>query len=205
MINIESLYILYLKHKAISNDRGYRIPKDPSLSIEKMRQSNQRNYDSLKTLEGFFLTKWSNIDPEDYIQCAFKLFQNCTYINLLNPKVLKQYIQNDKMKKFHDELHKKTILQSFKNIKVQMKNESLNSLREYCSLKDGESLVCVNAYFKGSIDSYSLVYMLLKKYINCSVDEQEKLNTLMSKFSSYKIYVRDEWEFFTKMEKALEK
>lgn len=204
MVDMEGLYILYLKHKALANNRGYRIPKDPSLSIEKMRQSNQRNYDCLKTLEGWFLTKWSNIDPELYIECAFKMFQNCTYINLLNPKVLKQYIINDKVKKFHEEVNKKTILQSFKAIKSFMKENSLTSLKEYCSLKDGHETVCLNHYNKGKIDSYSLVYMFLKSYVSYSLDEKERLSTLFDKISTYKLYVTKEWEYFNKMEKVLE-
>ena len=203
MITMEFLYLEYLKLKGTINNRPYRLPKDPDLSLEKLRQANQSNYDRIKTLSDYFNTRWQNIDPIKYLETGFKLFPKFTYANFLNDKILKQYIQSDKIQKFHCEASKKQILKSFKFIKETIKKNSLRSVLEYCKLKDEFSLDIVNDYIKGHIDPYTLLYLLLKKYVILSIDEKEKLVDFLNNISKYRSYVKDEWEFFMKMEKTV--
>lgn len=205
MITIEDVYLSYLKMKGIINKRPYRLPNEPSLSLEKLRQSNQKNYDNIKTLTAYFNTKWNNIDPEKYLECGFKLFPNFSYTNMLNDKILKQYIQLDKIQKFHSELNKKTVLNSFKHIKQTNKNLNLTSLRDYCSFKDDQVMMCTNDYVKGKIDPYTMVYVMLKKYLVPTPEEKAKIQDLLTKVTQYKQEVVDNWEYYMKLEKALEK
>jgi hypothetical protein len=200
MITTEILYVEYLKQKALANNRPYRLPKDPELSLEKLRQSNQANYDKIKTLVGYLNTKWSNIDHIKYLQTGFKLFPNFTYANFLNDKIIKQYIHLDKIQKFHCEGNKREILKSFKFIKEIIKERELSSVMEYCKQKDEFSNFCVNDFIKGKIDPYTFLYLLVKKDIILSKDEQEKMRDFLNNISKYKVYVKDEWELFMKME-----
>jgi hypothetical protein len=203
MITMEFLYVEYLKMKGIINNRPYRLPKNPDLSLEKLRQSNQANYDKIKTLSDYFNTKWQNIDPIKYLETGFKLFPKFTYTNFLNDKILKQYIQNDKIQKFHCEACKKQILKSFKFMKGILKKDQRNSILEYCKSKNEFSLNVVNDYIRGHIDPYTFLYLLLKKYIILSIDEKEKISDFLNNISKYRSYVKDEWELFTKMEKIV--
>lgn len=204
MITMEFLYLEYLRLKGTINNRPYRLPKDPDLSLEKLRQTNQSNYDKIKTLSDYLNTKWQNIDPVKYLEIGFKLFPKFTYTNFLNDKILKQYIQNDKIQKFHCEANKKHILKSFKFIKEVMKSNLIQTVLEYCKIKNEFSLVIVNDYIKGHIDPYTMTYLLLKKYIVLSIDEKEKLVDFLNNISKYKSYVKDEWDLFMKMEKTID-
>ena len=71
---------------------------------------------------------------------------------------------------------------------------------EYCKQKDEFSTSCANDFIKGKIDPYSFLYLLVKKYVILSKDEQEKLRDFLNNISKYKVYVKDEWELFMKME-----
>lgn len=204
MVTIEDLYLEYLKQKGIAANRPYRLPKEPALAIEKMRQNNQRNYDALVTVMGWFNTKWQNIDYGKYIACGFKLFPNFSYINLLNEKILKQYIVLDKIGKYHDEINRKTLLKSFIFIKGVMKESNMKSLRDYCTMLDGASLVCINDFVMGKVDSFTFTYLLLKKYVNYSDDDKDRIIETINRISDYKRFVLNEWNLFMKMEKSLE-
>ena len=202
-MNIEEIYVTYLRMKAESKNRGYRLPKEPSLSIEKMKQKNEKNYEKLETLWKFFNTKWSNIDLETYFKSGFELFPNFTYTNFLNDKIIKHYIQKDKVQKFHSELNKKTILKSFKFIKSYNKENYICSLKEFCNLQEEFDHIVVREYIKGNIDSYTLIYCILRKYIILSVEEKGKIQDIINKITTYKKYVLENWKLFMKFEEKL--
>lgn len=203
MVKIEDVYLEYLKQKGISSKRPYRLPKDPDLSLEKLRQSNQSNYDKLKTLTDYLNTKWNNIDYVKYLKTGFKLFPTFSYHLLLNDKVLKYYIQLDKVEKFHTEGNRKTILKSFKFIKEKLKSESFSSIHEYCKHKVEFGHECVNDYISGKIDPFTFLYLIIKKYIIPTDTEKDRLVDFLNNISRYKAYVKDEWELFMKMEKSV--
>ena len=205
MEKITEVYLAYLKMKGIINNRPYRLPKEPDLSIEKLRQSNQKNYDNLKTLSDYFNTKWQNIDMVKYVECGFKLFPNFTYINFLNDKILKHYIQLDKIQKFHETINKKTLLKSFKFIQSQLHELNLTSLKDYCKYHENEISLIIEHYLQSKIDSYVFVYILMKRYLNLSKEERDKVQNLLNRITEFKSTVQNEWELLEKMEDKIKR
>lgn len=203
MITIEEVYVKFMKHRAFANGRGYNLPKEPSLSVEKLKQKYPKHYETLRTLTGYFNTKWQNIDLDKYFQCAFKLMPTISYNGLLNDKILKQYIQLDKIEKFHSELDKRTILNSFKNIKTAMKMHNISSLKSYGSYRDDKSLLCIDEYIKGFIDSYVFVFLILKKYVILNNEDKDRVGTTLNNISKYKIEVMKNWDLLCKLENTI--
>lgn len=203
MVKITDIYLEYLKQKGNSSKRAYRLPKEPELSIEKLRQTNQANYDKLKTLTDHFNTKWSNIDPQKYLQTGFILFANFSYPNFLNDKILKHYIQLNKIEKFHTEFNRKTLLKSFKFIKEYMKENNIHQVSDYCGTKSEYRSLVLEHFFKGNVDPFTLLYLMLKKYVTYTQEEKDKLYDFLNNVTKYKPFVMEEWNLFMKMEKTI--
>lgn len=202
-MQIENIYLTYLRMKAESKNRGYRLPKDPSLSIEKLKQKNEKNYEKLETLWKFFNTKWTDIDLERYFHCGFELFPNFTYVNFLNDKIIKLYIQKNKVEKFHTELNRKTLLKTFKYLKTYFKEHNINSLQEFCSIKEEFEHILIREYIKGNIDPYTLIYCILRKYAQLSVEEKQRIYDIINKITTFKKYVLENWKLFMKLEEKI--
>lgn len=199
----QEVYLCYMRSKAKFNNRGYREPKDIDLTLEKLRQKNQKNYDNLIKLSNWFNTKWSNINIEKYFECGFLLWKNFSYHQFFNDKVIQLYKQKDRIQKFHTEINKKELLKSFKFIKKYCKNDKISSLKEYCNLKDQNYSICINHYIQNKIDTYSLVYFILKKYLVLNVYERDKLVSVINNITQYKSFILQEWKFLEEMEKLI--
>lgn len=198
MINIEDVYLSFLRARGKFFNRGYRLPKNPKNSIEKIKTKNEKNYKNLKTITLWFNTKWQNIDIEEYFNCGFELYKSFSYYKFLDDNIIKLYIQKDKIKKYEDNINKKEILNSFKFIKNYNVKNNLKDLKEYCLVKDGYEPLIIKEYVKNNINLIVLMYCVLKKYLSL---ENQLLD--IDNIIKYKQYTLNFWNFLQECENKI--
>lgn len=205
-MNIEDLYILFRRQQSLFLGRPYRIPKDVKVYIE--TKFSTKNKENLKQLSLWFATKWQNIDPEKYIKYGFELFgKGFTYTKFFDDKLLNYYISKDKAEKYNQKHTKKELTDSIKFVVDYMKDKEKNNsfcfFQNYCKQKDGEKKVIIEHYLKNKISALFFVYMLFKRYIILSEDEELLVPLVISNQRELKYKILNLLDFLKKIEDVL--
>jgi hypothetical protein len=99
------------------------------------------------------------------------LYKSFSYHNFLDDKIIKLYIQRDKIKKHENIKNKEDIINSFKYIKNNFNKYNITKLRDYCNIKENYEYLIVKDYIVNNINIIVLLYCVLKKYL--TLDDQK--------------------------------
>jgi len=179
-MNIEDVYVYYRQAQSNAKGRPYRLPKDFEKHFkEKMSDINK---EALEYVTKCFNTKWQNIDPVRYFECGFKLFNNFTYVNFVDPRIIKLYIQRDKLAKRQSELSKQGILKSAQFVKKYMKDHDIQTFHRYCLQIDDNVRLAVKHYISNMIDHYFMTWLVYWKMISLNEDERAMMPYILDKY-----------------------
>jgi len=124
------------------------MPKDfESHFNNKFKESNKKK---LIQATGYFLTKWSDIDPYVYFKCGFELLKGFSYFHFFDKKVMLLYQQRDKNKKREVKVVKEKLVESAKFVKRYMNDNNL-SFRDYIDYKEGNRSIAVKHYLHNNL------------------------------------------------------
>ena len=197
--DIEHVYIQFRKAQADTNDRGYRIPKDFEKHFnEKMNDISKR---ALTKITGWFLTKWSNIDPYQYFMCGFYLNKTFSYHMFFKQNIIKMYIEKDKHKKRELEITKQGLIKSAMFVKSWM-NENGKTFNQYINARDNHLRVAIDHYIRNKIDAAFLVFMMRKGML-LTDDDRSLIPYVHQKYRKIYFGLNDLSDFLKKLEEKL--
>jgi len=178
--NVENVYIEFRKAQSIAKGKPYRLPKDFEKHLNnKMSKVNRK---SLSVVTNWFITKWSGVSIGKYFECGFELFNNFTYRNFADPRILKLYISRDKLIKRKAELGKRNIIDSVKFVLKYIREHKIKSTSIYCMIRqDGKSLPIIH-YLNNDIDRYFLTWMIREKYVHLNDYEMSVIPYITDKY-----------------------
>jgi len=188
-MEIEDVYRCFRKAQSSHFNRGYRMPKDFDKHLMKMSKVNR---EALRTITGLFKTKWSRIDPIKYFKCGFELFNNFTYVQFLDKRILNLYIQRDKLEKRKSELNKMEMVRSAKFIREYMDSNNIRTFGIYCMMeKNGYNLVLTH-YLKNKIDHFLFTWLMKRQLIRLTEDEKSLIPYIMNGYRDTFVQLEDE-------------
>jgi len=181
------IYVQFRKAQSNFLNRPYRLPKDWDNYLETKMPVKHREV--LETVTGFFNTKWRNIEPEKFFDCGFEMFKNrFSYMKFFDSRVLKLYIEKDKIIKREWELVTEKINNSILFIKEFMNKtphrKDLSMIRQYCLLGGGERYP-VRHFIENKIDKYIIVWLISKQYLNLTDEERTVIPIIIENFRLY--------------------
>lgn len=157
---IEQIYINFREAQADYNNRGFRLPKNFEDHFNK--KFKEQNKKALIKISGWFLTKWSNINPYDYFICGFELFKKgFTYTRFFDDKIILLYKTRDKNKKREVHITKKRLVESALYVKKWIEKNNID-LYKYMSIRDGYQKIVIKHYLENKIDATFLVFLIQK-------------------------------------------
>ena len=113
------IYCAFRKAQANYLNRPYRLPKNWEKYKEKSFSKKARQNIELAVKK--FNGTWYKIDPDRYFDTGFKLLGGkFTYNRFFKPKIIKKYIQDDKMLKRCTRLNKRSMIELIpQNVKLR--------------------------------------------------------------------------------------
>lgn len=198
--HIESIYASFRKAQADFNNRGYRLPKDFENHFNtKFSTQNQKH---LIKITGWFLTKWSNIDPYDYFMCGFQLFdKRFSYAKFFNEKIILLYKNRDKNKKREIRITKESLIKSASYVKQWMKENNV-TFDQYLSITEGHRKIAVKHYINNYIDAIFIVFMIEKGML-LSDNDRSMMPYVQSNFRKIKFGLLEIKDFVKKLGEKL--
>ncbi len=173
MITEFDVYAAFRRAQANANDRGYRLPKNWNSFKERM---NKKNSEWLYKATVYFNTTYSNVNIDEYMACGFELWKGFTYKHFCDPRVIELYIQKDKIKKRKLSSSKEEIENSFSFISNYLNEKpsrpGYTQLQNFCKFRNGEVREIINMYNRSKVDSLTVTYCILKRYIVLTDDER---------------------------------
>ena len=189
-------YRIFRKSQSNLLNRPYRLPRDWDNYLENKMPVKHR--EMLELITGFFNTKWINIDPEKYFDCGFELFQKkFSYNKFFDSRILKLYIEKDKIIKREWEIASEDINKSIDFIKRFMgktpHRNDLSLIKQYCILGDGYRYP-IKHFIENKISKYILVWLIMKRYLQLTEEELGLIPIIKENFRLYhtKLYGRPE-------------
>ena len=174
------IYIAFRKSQSEKNNRGFRIPKDWDNHFNnKMTEYNRKN---LKKITKFFNTKWNQINPELYFNCGFALFKSFSYNKFFDDKVIKLYIERDKIKKRDSIIKKKDLINSYKFVRKYMIKNNIKSIYRYCIKKNGYMKIPIKHYMDNNIDKFFLVWLNRLGFLTFEDDDKIYIPYVMENY-----------------------
>jgi hypothetical protein len=159
MITEQDIYNIFRKVQSQYFERPYVLPKDWNSHFEKMPEKQK---ECLVLSAKYFNTKWDKIDIERFMVTGFELFRNgFSYRKFFDPKILKHYINRDKLYK----LEAKNIREDITNSIHYVNNTYNRGIIEYSVLRVNNISQAVDDYVNNRVGKYFLTYLLMKKYI----------------------------------------
>lgn len=201
MVTHEDIYRSFRMAQSQSFGRPYRMPKDFEKHMNgRMSDINRK---ALCLITKWFNTKWSSINPVKYFECGFELYNNFTYHQFVDTKVIKLYIQKDKIIKLKSELNKQKIIDSVKFVKKYIKDNNIKSFGVYCMIrKDEKSLPVIN-YLNNNIDKYFLAWLIRDKYIHLTDYERSVIPYIIDRYRNILIELKSINNFLLKLKEKL--
>ena len=191
MTTLFDVYTAFRRAQSSALSRPYRLPKD--FNKHMVTKMNTCQITTLETLTGRFSTRWQNIDPSRYFSYGFELFgNNFSYSRFLHPKLILFYIEKDKNQKRSSDNIKEKIVSSIKFVKLWMKDKEtrndISLLSQYCMRYVGGIKAPVKHYLLGTIDKHFVTWLIHRKMLNVSIDEDGLLPYIEE---NYRQYVND--------------
>jgi hypothetical protein len=200
------VYIEFRKAQSMALNRPYRIPKDLDKHFEtKMSPENNKQ---LEYLTNRFLTRWANIDVSRFFRYGFELFgKKFSYDRFIHPKLVLFYIEKDKNLKRNSENTKEKIVESVKFVKKWMKDkeirEDISLLSQYCMKRDDGIKAPVKHYLLGKIDKHFVTWLIYKKMLNVTVDEDGLLPYIEENYRDYVCDIENMSKFLKELESKI--
>ena len=185
------IYCAFRKAQANYLSRPFRLPKD--WDTYKRKSLAKQSLANIELATKKFNGTWFKIDPERYFDTGFKLLGNkFTYVRFFNPKVIKKYIQDDKMVKRCMSLNKKSMLESAKFVKKYMSsreqtNPKISLARQYTVLTEGNTSLPIAHYLQGKIDKFFLVWLIRRGLVK--ITDEERINHIPEITENYREYL----------------
>lgn len=198
--HIEHIYLQFRKAQADYNNRGYRMPKNFEEHFNnKFKEPNKK---ALIKITGWFLTKWSGIDPYKYFLCGFELYKkNFTYTKFFKEKILLLYKTRDKNEKREINNTKKALVDSAVFLKKWLKDCEY-TFEEYLHARDGNQLIAVDHYLKNNIDATFFVF-ILRKGIILTDNDRSQIPYVQKNYRKIVNYLDEIKDFTKKLEERL--
>jgi len=202
---IQDIYIIFRKEQSLFFNRPYKLPKNWDKFYEKL---NINTKEILNKITNYFNTKWDSIDPNKYFSAGFELYnKSFTYQKFFDNRILKLYIQRDKIKKYETEASKKLLIENLNFILSYMKERSyrkdLSILSQYAKLREGFERICISHYRQNKISKFCLVYLLSRKYCILDVDEYTLIPEIKNKYRELIYELNNYKEFLIKLEEKI--
>jgi hypothetical protein len=176
MHSLENIYFWFRKAQGVAKGKPFRLPKDfDKYMVEKM---SIKNAECLELVTKLFNTKWHNVTPLEYFACGFELFgENFSYARFFDTRIIRLYIERDKIKKQGKMLNKNNFQMSVDFVAAFMKqrgyNKNLSIVRQYCCVEQKGERIPIKHFQENSIDKYFLTWLIYKKYFE--VDDTDRL------------------------------
>ena len=205
MITEYDVYYAFRKAQSLSNDRGFRIPKDWEAFKAKMNENNRQ---WLREAAMYFNTTYSNVDLDRYMMCGFEIWKGFSYKHFTHKKVIDLYIHQDKVTKRKLEVSRREIETTFNFISDELQGKPLrpgyNQLQNYCKFRTGETRNIINTYVQGKIDIMTLAYCVNRKYLILTDDERAMSPYLVQRYRELMENLQDVKGFIEEMEATLD-
>jgi hypothetical protein len=197
---IEKIYRAFRKAKAESQGTMHRLPKDFEKALNKLTEKNRKN---LIKITGWFMTKWTNIDPYTYFKCGFDLIgKNFSYVRFFNKKILMLYISRDKIQKRNTRIDKEKLIKSAKFLKKYMRDNEIRTILEYVNKTDGNRKIAINHFLKNFIDPAFFVF-LMRKGLTLTEDDRGYLPYISKNYRVLNLKLNDLESFLYKIEEVI--
>jgi hypothetical protein len=198
--HIKNVYAAFRKAQADYNNRGYRLPKDFEDHFNnKFKEPNKK---ALIKITGWFITKWSAIDPYKYFTCGFELYgKGFTYTRFFKEKILLLYKTRDKNEKREINNTKKALVDSAMFVKKWTKHYGV-TFEEYLHEREGNHLVAVEHYLQNRIDATFFVF-LLKKGMILTDNDRSQIPYVQQNYRTILNYLGEIKDFTNKLEERL--
>lgn len=205
MITEYDVYYAFRKAQSLSNDRGFRIPKNWEAFKAKMNENNRQ---WLREACMYFNTTYSNVDLDKYMMCGFEIWKGFSYKHFTHKKVIDLYIHKDKVAKRKLEVSRREIETTFNFISDELRDKPLrpgyNQLQNYCKFRTGETRNIINTYVQGKIDIMTLAYCVNRKYLILTDDERAMSPYLVQRYRELMENLQDVKGFIEEMEATLD-
>lgn len=200
MLDTEFVYSCFRKAQSEHKGRGYRLPKDwENFFNNRLSKLNRKN---LRAITRFFNTKWSALDSQKYFECGFELFNNFTYHQFLDPRVIRLYIQRDKIGKIQANLSKKNLVNSALFVKQYMRDHNIRFFRSYAeSVLNNQSLP-IKHYIQNKIDHFFLTWLIRDGLVQIE-DEKSKIPYIMDNYRASVVELREMEPFLRELREKL--
>lgn len=177
----------YQKAQSIYLSTPFVIPKKVDVVFSKLPKTNQK---IIKTLCDNFNTKWQNIVIREYFRCGFEIYSTkFTYRKLLDPRVLKRYIERDKSIKREDGITEEQIRNDVKFIKKWMLQHThikgSNIMEQYCVYLEDGIKAPIKHFLENNINKYTLVWLISSKALFLTEEEKRLLPLVMENYWRY--------------------
>ncbi|KFZ25552.1 MAG: hypothetical protein KQ78_02240 [Candidatus Izimaplasma bacterium HR2] len=198
------VYCAFRRAQANAAGRGYRLPQDWGSFKEKMAKQNS---EWLYKATVYFNTTYSNIDLDGFMSCGFELWKGFTYKHFCDRRVLELYIQKDKIKKRKLESTHVEITNSFKFIEEYLTNKPHRSgysqLQNFCKFREGEVRNIISIYNRGKIDTMTIMYCLVHRYLIMTDDERTLMPYISQRYRELSENLKSVMEFIKEEELKL--
>ena len=178
--SIRDIYIQYRRAQADFNNRGYRIPKDFTKHFNS--KLNEKSREILSMTAKYFLTRWANIDPYEYFLCGFKVYKGFTYHQFFDKNVMNMYVTIDKNKKRTLKVDKKIFQESKFFVLEYMKENNINSVKEYGNKRKGNELVCIHHYLHNFTDKFILTSLINKGIVKLNDNDRHQIPYIVEQY-----------------------
>lgn len=196
MVDLEFVYSCFRKTQSVAKSRPYRLPKDwDGFYNNRLADQNKK---ALRVITKFFNTKWSKIDVYKYFECGFELFNNFSYHHFLDPRVIRLYIQRDKIVKIQTNLSKKNIVDSVKFVKQYMKDNNIRFFRVYCEKK-----LPIRHYIQNKIDHFFLTWLIRDGLVTLEHDDKSQIPYIMENYRETAVKLMELEPFLKKLKEKL--
>jgi hypothetical protein len=207
MITIQHIYISYQKSLNLYLSTKYDIPKNIDSVINNLPKTNQIR---LNTLCGYFNTKWQNIDIDKYFACGFEIYSTkFTIRKILDPKVLKLYIEKDKNIKRNNGITREQLDADLKFIKSWTEqrhyNKRIGLEKEYCKMLDDGIRAPIKHYIVNKISKYTLVWLVSQRFLLLAEEDKRLIPLIMDHYWEYTRELSDIGEGSIYMSKKIPK
>jgi hypothetical protein len=196
----EDIYKFFRRAQSSTLGRGYRMPKDFDVWLEKLSSKNREN---LHKIMVWFNTKWHEIDPQRYFLCGFELYKSFSYVHFFDERILRLYIHKDKHIKRDIKLSKKNLVESVKFVNRYKEHYKIPSFGVYCrSMADNRSLP-VKHYLENKIDGFFLTWLVYSKAVDLTEDEKALIPYVLKHYRKNVAKLLDMNDFLKKIKEKI--
>lgn len=183
MITEEQIYRKFRSIQSRILNRPYRLPKNWDIFFAKLGPDRKV---PLTRLTLNFNTKWSNVDPDLYINAGFEVFgPRFSYHVFLDKRVLNLYISKDRAIKREVENIEESLRKSIDFVDSVIPDGPTSKLYRYVNMYDGSRPRAFTDYLANNIDKYFLVWLIKEDYVKIRNEQAMQLCYINEQYNKY--------------------